>query len=164
MVIGNAGELREFRDGIFADHRSWRSWLNIPAPTGLVASDQSVKTFQKLHISNTTNVVTYFKSTLLAHIDLIRISYKLHTANMFKLFLLLGLWTLTATAQFGFFDQMFGNGGGQQQQQQANVRSDSSWYQAQYENGKNNFSSPNTRSCRPESTFKVQCFNWDDSR
>ena len=53
---------------------------------------------------------------------------------MLKLLLLLGLWTLTATAQFGFFDQMFGNGG-QQQQQQANVRSDSSWYQAQYENG-----------------------------
>lgn len=50
--------------------------------------------------------------------------------------LLLGLWTLTTTAQFGFFDQMFGNSGGQQQQQQANVRSDSSWYQAQYENGK----------------------------
>jgi hypothetical protein len=53
---------------------------------------------------------------------------------MFRFLLLLGLWTLTATAQFGFFDQMFGNGG-QQQQQQANVRSDSSWYQAQYENG-----------------------------
>jgi hypothetical protein len=51
------------------------------------------------------------------------------------LLLFLGLWTLQATAQFGFFDQMFGNGGGQQQQQQANVRSDSSWYQAQYENG-----------------------------
>jgi hypothetical protein len=55
---------------------------------------------------------------------------------MFKVILLLGLWTLTATAQFGFFDQMFGQGGQQQQQQQANVRSDSSWYQAQYENGK----------------------------
>lgn len=55
-------------------------------------------------------------------------------SNMFKILLLLGLWTLTATAQFGFFDQMFG--GGQQQQQQANVRSDSSWYQAQYENGR----------------------------
>ena len=54
---------------------------------------------------------------------------------MFKVILLFGLWTLTATAQFGFFDQMFGQGG-HQQQQQANVRSDSSWYQAQYENGK----------------------------
>jgi hypothetical protein len=62
---------------------------------------------------------------------------------MFKLLLLLGLWTLTATAQFGFFDQMFG-GGGQQQQQQANVRSDSSWYQAQYENGE---SSPTLIMC-----------------
>lgn len=59
---------------------------------------------------------------------------------MFKFLLLLGLWTLTATAQFGFFDQMFGQGG-QQQQQQANVRSDSSWYQAQYENGRSNLSS-----------------------
>lgn len=54
---------------------------------------------------------------------------------MFKIVFLLSLWTLTATAQFGFFDQMFGNGGQQQQQQQANVRSDSSWYQAQYESG-----------------------------
>ena len=43
-------------------------------------------------------------------------------------------WFLGATAQFGFFDQMFGGGGGQQQQPQ-NVRSDSSWYQAQYEGG-----------------------------
>ena len=58
---------------------------------------------------------------------------------MLRFLLLLGLWTLTATAQFGFFDQMFGNGG-QQQQQQANVRSDSSWYQAQYENGENSLS------------------------
>lgn len=42
VVIGNAGELREFRDGIFADHRSWRSWLSIPALVGL-ASGQSAK-------------------------------------------------------------------------------------------------------------------------
>jgi hypothetical protein len=38
------------------------------------------------------------------------------------------------SAQFGFFDQMFG-GGGQQQQEPQNVRSDASWYQAQYEGG-----------------------------
>jgi hypothetical protein len=44
---------------------------------------------------------------------------------------------LSATAQFGFFDQMFGNQQQQQQQQQQpqDVRSDSSWYQAQYEGG-----------------------------
>jgi hypothetical protein len=42
---------------------------------------------------------------------------------------------LTATAQFGFFDQMFGGGGGHQHQEPQNVRSDSSWYQAQYEAG-----------------------------
>lgn len=55
---------------------------------------------------------------------------------MFKFLLLLGLWALTASAQFGFFDHMFHGGGHQQQQQQqTNVRSDSSWYQAQYSNG-----------------------------
>lgn len=41
-----------------------------------------------------------------------------------------------SNAQFGFFDQMFGgSGGGHQQQQQQNVRSDSQWYQSQYEGG-----------------------------
>ena len=50
--------------------------------------------------------------------------------------LLVSLFTFTANAQFGFFDQMFGGGGGHQQQQQPqNVRSDSQWYQQQYENG-----------------------------
>jgi hypothetical protein len=48
----------------------------------------------------------------------------------------LSLWLLTAHAQFGFFDQMFGGQQQQQQQQQQqNVRSDSAWYQTQYENG-----------------------------
>lgn len=42
----------------------------------------------------------------------------------------------TATAQFGFFDQMFGGQQQAQHQQQQNVRSDASWYQAQYDNGK----------------------------
>ena len=47
----------------------------------------------------------------------------------------LGFLSLGVNAQFGFFDQMFGGGGGHQQQQQQNVRSDSGWYQAQYEGG-----------------------------
>lgn len=43
---------------------------------------------------------------------------------------LLGL----VSAQFGFFDQMFGGGGQQQQQRQPqNVPSDSSWYQSNVE-------------------------------
>ena len=50
---------------------------------------------------------------------------------------MVALFTATATAQFGFFDQMFGGGGHpHQQQQQQNVRSDSAWYQQQYEAGK----------------------------
>lgn len=49
---------------------------------------------------------------------------------------LLEVFSWTASAQFGFFDQMFGGQQQQQQhQQQQNVRSDASWYQAQYENG-----------------------------
>jgi hypothetical protein len=47
---------------------------------------------------------------------------------------LLAFYIMSATAQFGFFDQMF-NGGSQQQQRPQDVRSDSSWYKAQYENG-----------------------------
>jgi hypothetical protein len=46
----------------------------------------------------------------------------------------LAAFIVSASAQFGFFDQMFG-GGGQQQQEPQNVRSDASWYQAQYEGG-----------------------------
>ncbi|KAF2703408.1 hypothetical protein K504DRAFT_463471 [Pleomassaria siparia CBS 279.74] len=56
----------------------------------------------------------------------------------------------TANAQFGFFDQMFGNQQQQQQQhhQQQNVRSDSSWYQAQYEGAHcSNYLCPGTLSC-----------------
>jgi hypothetical protein len=51
-------------------------------------------------------------------------------------FLIVSFLTLGANAQFGFFDQMF-NGGQQQQQQQQqqNVRSDSQWYQSNYESG-----------------------------
>jgi len=41
---------------------------------------------------------------------------------------------LAATAQFQFFEQMFG-GQQQAQQQPQNVRSDAEWYKAQYEAG-----------------------------
>jgi hypothetical protein len=47
----------------------------------------------------------------------------------------LSAWFISSSAQFGFFDQMFGNQGHQQHQEPQNVRSDSSWYQAQYEGG-----------------------------
>ncbi|KAK4565854.1 Long chronological lifespan protein 2 [Recurvomyces mirabilis] len=51
--------------------------------------------------------------------------------NLLLCFLLLAL---PATAQFQFFEHMFG---GQQQQQQSpqNAGSDSAWYQQQYEAG-----------------------------
>jgi hypothetical protein len=52
------------------------------------------------------------------------------------LFLIVSFLALGTNAQFGFFDQMFGGGGQQQQQQPQNVRSDSQWYQSQYESGK----------------------------
>jgi hypothetical protein len=44
-------------------------------------------------------------------------------------------WFLATSAQFGFFDQMFGGQQQQQHQEPQNVRSDASWYQAQYEGG-----------------------------
>jgi hypothetical protein len=47
--------------------------------------------------------------------------------------------SLFASAQFGFFEQMFGGQQGhhhQQQQQQQNVASDSTWYKQNYEAGK----------------------------
>ncbi|KAF2744914.1 hypothetical protein M011DRAFT_488462 [Sporormia fimetaria CBS 119925] len=43
---------------------------------------------------------------------------------------------------------MFGGGGGHQQQQEQNVRSDASWYQAQYEGAPcSNYLCPGTLSC-----------------
>jgi hypothetical protein len=42
------------------------------------------------------------------------------------LFALMG----SVSAQFGFFDQMFGGGGQQEQRRPQNVPSDSSWYQS----------------------------------
>ncbi|RMZ68255.1 long chronological lifespan 2 [Pyrenophora seminiperda CCB06] len=67
--------------------------------------------------------------------------------------LFLALLTAPTFAQFGFFDQMFGGGGGQQQQQHQhqeaqNVRSDASWYQAQYEAAQcTHYLCPGTLSC-----------------
>jgi hypothetical protein len=49
------------------------------------------------------------------------------------LLLFVGLF-FTTSAQFQFFEQMFG-GGGQQQQQPQNVPSDSNWYRQNYEAG-----------------------------
>lgn len=58
---------------------------------------------------------------------------------MTRLILIITALISLSTAQFGFFDQMFGGGGGgggsQQRGEPQNVRSDSSWYQAQYEGG-----------------------------
>ncbi|KAE8829636.1 hypothetical protein PTNB73_06397 [Pyrenophora teres f. teres] len=72
--------------------------------------------------------------------------------------ILLTLLTTPTLAQFGFFDQMFGGNGGQQQQQghhhhheqqeAQNVRSDSSWYQSQYEGAQcTHYLCPGTLSC-----------------
>lgn len=64
-------------------------------------------------------------------------------SRLSTLLLVLAALAWPITAQFGFFDQMFGggseNGGGghnhHQHGEAQNVRSDSSWYQAQYEGG-----------------------------
>jgi hypothetical protein len=52
-----------------------------------------------------------------------------------SIFLSFLLCVVGVRAQFQFFEQMFQGGGGQQQQQAQNVASDSSWYQANYDNG-----------------------------
>jgi hypothetical protein len=56
-------------------------------------------------------------------------------ARLSSILIVLSAWFISSSAQFGFFDQMFGNQGHQQHQEPQNVRSDSSWYQAQYEGG-----------------------------
>jgi hypothetical protein len=56
-------------------------------------------------------------------------------ARLSSLIIVLSAWFISSSAQFGFFDQMFGQQGHQQHQEPQNVRSDSSWYQAQYEGG-----------------------------
>jgi hypothetical protein len=45
------------------------------------------------------------------------------------------LLVLPATAQFQFFEQMFGGNQHHQQAQPQNMGSDSAWYQQQYEAG-----------------------------
>ncbi|KAF2845272.1 long chronological lifespan protein 2 [Plenodomus tracheiphilus IPT5] len=73
-------------------------------------------------------------------------------ARLHMIFIVFATWFFTSSAQFGFFDQMFGGGGGQQQQQQQqqpqNVRSDSAWYQQQYESAQcSHYLCPGTLSC-----------------
>ncbi|KAI0155489.1 hypothetical protein BJ166DRAFT_530634 [Pestalotiopsis sp. NC0098] len=54
----------------------------------------------------------------------------------------------TATAQFGFFDQMFGGGGQQQRQQPQNVPSDSSVYRQNFDSFTcDNYLCPDTLAC-----------------
>ncbi|KAH7071212.1 long chronological lifespan protein 2 [Paraphoma chrysanthemicola] len=61
--------------------------------------------------------------------------------------LVLSAWFISSSLQFGFFDQMFGNQGHQQQQPQ-HVRSDSQWYQSQYEGAQcTHYLCPGTLSC-----------------
>ncbi|KAF1918697.1 long chronological lifespan protein 2 [Ampelomyces quisqualis] len=63
-----------------------------------------------------------------------------------SLLIVLGAWSIPSSAQFGFFDQMFSNQ--QQHQEPQNVRSDSSWYQAQYEGAQcSHYLCPGTLSC-----------------
>jgi len=54
--------------------------------------------------------------------------------SLIQLLLLLVGFSFTASAQFQFFENMFG-GGGQQQQQPQNVASDSNWYRQNYDAG-----------------------------
>ncbi|KAK0609544.1 hypothetical protein B0T17DRAFT_512643 [Bombardia bombarda] len=54
----------------------------------------------------------------------------------------------SVSAQFGFFDQMFGGGGQQQQQAPQNVPSDSTMYRANYERSHcDNYLCPDTLAC-----------------
>jgi hypothetical protein len=47
----------------------------------------------------------------------------------------IGLLFSVASAQFGFFDQMFGQGHPQGQPEKQNVASDSTWYRQTWESG-----------------------------
>ncbi|KAI1856557.1 hypothetical protein JX265_011516 [Neoarthrinium moseri] len=70
-----------------------------------------------------------------------------------SLLLVLAALLATATAQFGFFDQMFGGGGGggggqQQRQQPQNVPSDSSIYRQNFDSFTcDNYLCPDTLAC-----------------
>jgi hypothetical protein len=101
----------------------------------------------KLHI-------THFilpTSIPLQHQVSIRLCSTAIMARLSSLILVLSAWFISSSAQFGFFDQMFGNQGQHQHQEPQNVRSDSSWYQAQYEGGM----SPS----RSHSYFNITCIN-----
>ncbi|KAF2803110.1 uncharacterized protein BDZ99DRAFT_512222 [Mytilinidion resinicola] len=64
------------------------------------------------------------------------------------LLLIFSLFAVSSNAQFGFFDQMFNGGGQQQQHQPQNVRSDSQWYQENYNAAHcSNYLCPGTLSC-----------------
>lgn len=94
----------------------------------------------KLHISIIYPLTHTFPSLPTRHLICTSRSHIYTTAKMELrnlILLAVSLFTFSVHAQFGFFDQMFGGGGHQhqQQQQQQNVRSDSQWYQSQYENG-----------------------------
>jgi hypothetical protein len=142
-VSGGAGSVRwlrsgvlesfvNFEMGIFADHRDLAPWHCILARLWWEGRPIMSGEVEAPHQQHHHHVVAVFGSR--NHFRALRTQP--HIAIMFKFLLLLGLWALTASAQFGFFDQMFHGGGHQQQQQQqTNVRSDSSWYQAQYSNG-----------------------------
>lgn len=102
------------------------SRANIPARLGAYA-------YRKLHIthfdvnSNTTPNISLYTIALQIPANMARLS---------SLLFFLSAYVMSTSAQFGFFDQMFGNQGHQQHQEPQNVRSDSQWYQAQYEGGK----------------------------
>jgi hypothetical protein len=55
--------------------------------------------------------------------------------RLLSLITILSAWFISSSFQFGFFDQMFGNQQQHQHQEPQNVRSDSAWYQQQYEGG-----------------------------
>ncbi|OMP85639.1 Long chronological lifespan protein 2 [Diplodia seriata] len=57
-------------------------------------------------------------------------------------------WTFGVSAQFQFFEQMFGGGGGHHHHQPQNMPSDSSWYQQQYDGATcDKYLCPGTLSC-----------------
>jgi hypothetical protein len=61
--------------------------------------------------------------------------YKLDKMQLLNFLSAMLLLVLPATAQFQFFEQMFGGNQHHQQAQPQNMGSDSAWYQQQYEAG-----------------------------
>ncbi|KAI7027262.1 hypothetical protein KC355_g404 [Hortaea werneckii] len=64
---------------------------------------------------------------------------------------------LPATAQFQFFEHMFGGGSGGPQQPPQNAASDSSWYQAQYENGRPTYNRVTATRALSLTEYKARC-------